>query len=133
MSRKIARERAYQLLFGQDFSKKEQQSFEETIKEMQKKDWVLNDEEIVYINFLCDGVKNNFNELKEIISNNLKGYTFSQLNTSDKTILLVAVFELKHSNLEPKIVINEAVELSKKYGLEKSYKFVNGVLSGVLK
>ena len=49
-------------------------------------------------------------------------------------ILVLAVYELKFAEgkIQPSIVINEAVELSKKYSTEKSYSFVNGVLAKVI-
>ena len=52
----------------------------------------------------------------------------------DLTILRLAVYEIKYDDTIPtKVSINEAVELAKKYGTEKSGSFVNGVLSRIIK
>ncbi|MEE1029504.1 MAG: transcription antitermination factor NusB, partial [Alphaproteobacteria bacterium] len=73
-------------------------------------------------------------EINEIISSNLKGYTINRLNKIDLAIITLAVIELKFINETPKeIVINEAVELAKKYSTEKSPRFVNGVLADIVK
>lgn len=129
MSRKNAREKAYQVLFSASFNNFE---WESTLNEMQN-EWNLNEEDLSFCKEICVGVVENLEELKKIIENNLKGYNFSQLYQSDKIVLLISLFELKFSKTPKAIIINEAVEISKKYGIEKSPKFVNGVLSGVLK
>jgi N utilization substance protein B len=52
----------------------------------------------------------------------------------DKSILRLAVYQLKFcQGIPPKVVINEAIELAKRFGTEKSPGFVNGVLDGVLR
>lgn len=61
-------------------------------------------------------------------------WQFSRLSPVDKSILRLAVYQLKCCNdIPPKVVINEAIELAKKYSTEKSGPFVNGVLDAVLK
>ncbi|HNY77562.1 MAG: transcription antitermination factor NusB [Sedimentisphaerales bacterium] len=61
-------------------------------------------------------------------------WQFSRLSPVDKSILRLAVYQLKCcSDIPPKVVINEAIELAKKYSTEKSGPFVNGVLDAVLK
>ncbi len=51
-----------------------------------------------------------------------------QLDTVEHAILLVAAFELNNSGTPPKVAINEAIILAKKFGGDDSHKFVNGVL-----
>ena len=58
-----------------------------------------------------------------------KGWTISRLPLMYHAILLVAFHDLDHTPKE--IVVNEAVELAKKYGDEEDYKFINGVLSAL--
>ncbi len=61
-------------------------------------------------------------------------WQFSRLSPVDKSILRLAVYQLKCcSDIPPKVLINEAIELAKKYSTEKSGPFVNGVLDAVLK
>ena len=69
-----------------------------------------------------------------MISENLKEkWTIERISKIDIAILKVAIYELMYSELPYKIVINEAVELAKKYGDDSSKSFVNGVLASVVK
>ena len=66
----------------------------------------------------------------EILVQHLKkGWTIDRLSLMNHAILLVAFYDLSHTPKE--IVVNEAVELTKKYGDEEDYKFINGVLSAI--
>jgi len=61
-------------------------------------------------------------------------WQFSRLSPVDKSILRLAVYQLKCCpDIPPKVVINEAIELAKKFSTEKSGPFVNGVLDAVLR
>lgn len=70
----------------------------------------------------------------ELITGSAKKWKLTRLSLVDKSILRLAVFQLKFcADIPPKVAINEAIELAKKFGTEKSPAFVNGVLDGVLK
>lgn len=63
-----------------------------------------------------------------------KGWVLSRIAKVDLTILRLAVFEMVYDEQVPAgVAINEAVELSKKYGTDKSYRFVNGILASIAK
>lgn len=69
-----------------------------------------------------------------IIEESTIKWQFTRLATVDKSILRLAVYQLKFCpDIPPKVVINEAIELAKKYSTEKSSAFVNGVLDAVLR
>ena len=51
----------------------------------------------------------------------------------DLAILKLAIYEIKYNDIPYKVAINEAVELAKKYGEDKSKNFVNGILASVVK
>jgi N utilization substance protein B len=73
-------------------------------------------------------------ECDELIVGSTIRWQFSRLSPVDRGILRLAVYQLKHCpEIPPKVVINEAIELAKKYSTEKSGPFVNGVLDAVLK
>lgn len=73
-------------------------------------------------------------ECDELITGATIRWQFSRLSPVDRSILRLAVYQLKHCpEIPPKVVINEAIELAKKYSTEKSGPFVNGVLDAVLK
>ncbi len=68
-----------------------------------------------------------------IVASTIK-WDFSRLSPVDKSILRLAVYQLKFcSNIPPRVVINEAIELAKKFSTAQSSAFVNGVLDAVLK
>lgn len=76
----------------------------------------------------------NQNQINEIISTHLKGYTLERLFKIDLAIITLAIVELNFIKENPKeVVINEAVELAKKYSTEKSPRFINGVLADIVK
>ena len=68
-----------------------------------------------------------------IIASTIK-WQFTRLSPVDKSILRLSVYQLKFCpDIPPKVVINEAIELAKKYSTDKSPAFVNGVLDAILK
>jgi transcription antitermination factor NusB len=70
----------------------------------------------------------------ELITGSALQWKLSRLSMVDKSILRLAVYHLKFcADIPPKVTINEAIELAKKFGTDKSPGFVNGVLDGVLK
>jgi transcription antitermination factor NusB len=73
-------------------------------------------------------------ECDELIGASAIKWEMKRLSTVDKGILRLAVYQLKFCpDIPPKVVINEAIELAKKYSTDKSSAFVNGVLDAVLK
>ena len=61
-------------------------------------------------------------------------WKLTRLSQVDKSILRLAVYQLKFCiDIPPKVIINEAIEIAKKFGTDKSPGFVNGVLDGILK
>ena len=72
-------------------------------------------------------------EIDNIISNNLKDWKLDRLSKMDRQILRISAYEILYSDIPYKVSINEAVELSKKYSeKDESYKFINGVLKGIV-
>lgn len=80
-----------------------------------------------------------FGENKELFSNLIKkhlkdGFSLEKLAKSDLAIIFVAMLELKYNaELSEKIIVNEAVENSKKYSSHNTFKFVNGILRNLVK
>lgn len=71
--------------------------------------------------------------LDELISKAAPEWPLKNINKIDLAILRVASEELSNSDTPPKVVIDEAVEIAKKYGAENSASFINGVLGTILK
>ena len=96
----------------------------------------LEQEEIVnssYVNNTLTEIIDKLEEIDNIISNNLKDWKLERLSKMDRQILRISAYEILHSDIPYKVSINEAVELSKKYSeKDESYKFINGVLKGIV-
>ena len=60
-------------------------------------------------------------------------WTIDRISKIDLAILKIAIYELVFTKLPYKVVINEAVELAKKYGEDSSKSFVNGILASIVK
>ncbi len=58
-------------------------------------------------------------------------WKISRMSVVDRTVLRLASYELLESETPSKVVLNEAIELAKKYGAEESSKFVNGLLDKI--
>jgi N utilization substance protein B len=71
--------------------------------------------------------------IDQLISANLSEYDLSRVAAIDRNLLRLAVYELYHrDDIPPKVTLNEAIELAKKYSTAESGKFVNGVLAAIL-
>lgn len=79
--------------------------------------------------------KSRFNpKIDEIISAHAPDWPIKKLNKVDLAILRLAVDELKFKlKTPPKVVIDEAIELAKTFGGDKTPKFINGVLGAIIK
>ncbi|MHC4343558.1 MAG: transcription antitermination factor NusB [Planctomycetota bacterium] len=81
-----------------------------------------------------NGTWENLAKCDELIVAATIKWELSRLSMVDKSILRLAVYQLKFcDDIPPRVAINEAIELAKKFGSHKSPSFVNGVLDAVLK
>lgn len=145
MSRKSAREVVFKLIFENCFHKPEEGiTYEEFLTDFgmendMPKDSMffelknkLDDNDVDYIKNTYIGVIEHTAEIKDLISNNLVNYTTERLYKADLAILIYSVYEIKFTDEPSKVVVNEAVELAKKYSDEKSPSFINGVLAKII-
>jgi N utilization substance protein B len=83
---------------------------------------------------LATGVVAELVEIDKLIEANAKEWTFERINEVDKSILRLAIYELKFDcDNPPSVVINEALELAKRYSTPQSSKFINGILGSIIK
>ena len=83
---------------------------------------------------LVNGVNSHREEIDAKIRECTANYELHRLAAVDRNILRVAIFELVHSlDIAPVVIINEAIEIAKKFGTDKSGGFVNGVLDRIKK
>ena len=132
MNKSQLREELFKKVFMKDFADMRHLPMDEQKLDWQESELKLSAKEQGEIDESYNKIFSMKEEIDSVIESALKGYKLGQLNEVDRAILIVAVFELISKQNPQKVVINEAVRLAKKYGDVKSYKFVNGVLSGVL-
>ena len=86
-----------------------------------------------FANQLFEGAAREIAVLDEIITKHAENWRFERLAAIDRAILRLAIHELRATNTPPKVVLNEAVELAKKFSSEESGSFVNGILDAFRK
>ena len=92
------------------------------------------EEKYKYIEDVVFGIEKNKETIEDLIKNNLKSeWKIERVSKIDISILKLAIYEIKYKKLPFKVVINEAVEIAKKYGEDTSSKFVNGILASIVK
>jgi N utilization substance protein B len=72
-------------------------------------------------------------KINKLITKAAPQWPIDKLNKIDLVILWLAIYELENEDTPPKVVIDEAVELSKEFGSETSSSFINGVLGTIYK
>lgn len=126
-SRRHARELALQSLFGVEVGHRNP---EEMISEVCG---TADSEHRRFVKDLVLGTLEHAGETDGVLAPLLEGWTIERLPTIDRLVLRMSVFELMHRDTPPAVVINEGVELAKRFSTEDSPRFVNGVLSSVSK
>lgn len=90
--------------------------------------------EIEFAEETLKGVLKHKEELLKVISEHAPQWPVEKIARVDRSILQIGVYEILHSkDVPPVVAINEAIEIAKHYGDESSPKFINGVLSSIMK
>lgn len=130
MSRRLAREELFKLVFEAEVN---ELPIAEVMEDyLNREDVVLNDNEKNFIVQYAKGISENNDEIMAVLNENISGWTFERVGNIEKALLKASTYEILFQDTPAEIVINEAVELAKKYGDEKSHEFINGVLAKVL-
>jgi len=80
---------------------------------------------------MVEGIYDELPRIDETISGVSVNWSIDRMASTDRCVLRVATWELMHKGTPTKVVINEAIELAKKYGTEHSGSFVNGLLDKI--
>lgn len=89
-------------------------------------------EDIEFTNTLVFGVRDQVETLNALIRQYAPDWPLEQITIIDRNVLRIGIYELKFDpSIPPKVAINEAIELAKKFGGESSGRFVNGVLGSI--
>ena len=141
MNKREERSHKFKLLFSTLFyegeEKEEQISHYSFEKEEDDEDVIafdcLPDEEKAYLEAEVLKILERLPELDSMINADTEGWTTKRMSKTDLTVLRLSLYELKFQEEIPKkVVLNEAVEIAKKYGGADSGSFVNGVLARIL-
>ena len=128
MTRKMAREEAFILIFEKAFNDSSVEEILELaadVRELKPDD---------YIETVFKGVFSNVDDIDSLISQNAVGWKIERISKTALSVLRLAIYEIKYMDDIPEAVsINEAVELCKKYGGEDDFAYLNGVLGTVVK
>ena len=125
------REYAFELVFETEVQKEYN---EELVKLFLENNEVEEKEAKKYIRKMLEGIKENEEQIKAKIVENLKSdWTIERISKINVAILKVAIYEMLFKEVPYKVAINEAIELAKKYGDENSATFINGLLASVVK
>ncbi len=129
MSRKVARDWLFKLVFELTFQKESVELYEEF---MSLSD--VSEDNKQFVTDIYTGVAENYEGLCEQLNAFLTGYNTNNMFKVDLAILLIALYEVKYyKQTDNKVVANESVELAKKYSTDKSFKFINGVVATIIK
>lgn len=121
MKRREAREKAVQTLFQMDNS---EMTLAEAIT------YILDGPVDPFYESLVRGTVENRDEIDKVLVEKLENWSLDRLPKIERTVLRMAVYELLFQEEVPqRVIMNEAIELCKHFGDEKSGRFVNGVLS----
>ena len=132
MNRSAIRENAFKLIYSLEIQKTE--NLEEQIDLFFESNNIDDEQAKKYIKDEIFGINENLEEILKDIEQNLKeDWKLNRISKMDLSILKLAIYEIKYNEIPYKVAINEAVELAKKYGEDKSKTFVNGILASIVK
>ncbi|HVR43514.1 MAG TPA: transcription antitermination factor NusB [Thermoanaerobaculia bacterium] len=129
-ARRKSRELALQMLFQYDMSGNDPEAIVLTFEELQRVKPPVRD----FAVRIFDGTVRHLAEIDEMLTRQAENWRLSRMAVVDRNIIRMSIYELLHESETPKLVIiDEAIEIAKKFGTQKSGPFINGILDGILK
>jgi N utilization substance protein B len=130
MNRKLSRDKTMELLFGMTLSKDTTEEAIEGFLENYEGD--IKEIDLTYVKQALIGIENNKEAIDKIITENLHNWKLDRVPKVNLSILRLATYELLYDEQVPRaVVINEALEITRRYSDEKSVSFINGVLDKI--
>ncbi len=126
LNRTEAREKIMVILYQIDFYIKEGMSYD--IDDVIKENLEIDNK---FVRDVVYGVMKNIENIDKVISKYLENWDLDRLGKTDKAILRLGTYEMLYYDTPKVVVINEAVELSKKYSDDKIVKLINAVLDKI--
>ena len=81
---------------------------------------------------LVAGVRRTRSEIDVTLGKQASNWSLARMAAIDRNILRLGAYELLHTKTPPRVVLNEAIELAKRYGGRQSHQFVNGILDRLM-
>lgn len=132
MKRSEIREHVFKLLFQAEFNAVEEMG-KQAEYFYQDEDNFAGEEDQKEVKEKLDKILEKLDELDKIISDNMTGWKIDRIGKIELTVLRLAVYEIKYDDAVPaSVAIDEAVEITKKFGQDGSGSFVNGVLAKIV-
>jgi len=129
-ARRKARELALQMLFQYDMSGNPPDMVISTFEDLEKSK--ANTRE--FATKIFKGTVDHMEKIDEMIQAQADNWRLSRMAVVDRNIIRMSIYEFLHEDDTPKLVIiDEAIEIAKKFGTQKSSQFINGILDGILK
>lgn len=133
MNRSKAREYAFKLLYSLQINKSTDE-LEDQLNIFEESENIVDAETKKYISDVINGISQNSEGITNEIKKNIKqDWTIDRISKIDLALLKLGIYEMLYSKLPYKVVVNEVVELAKRYGDDNSKAFVNGVLASIIK
>lgn len=129
LSKTLAREAAVKFLYQCDILELYYFSnihFSEFVKSLE-----LSGSTAAYASSLAEGTLSSLKEVDETISSHATRWNLGRISFIDRAILRYSTYELGRSDVPKKVILNEAIELAKKFGENNSRRFINGVLASI--
>ena len=127
VSRSELREKVMTILYQIEMYDKNK--FEYNLDEVIKENLEIQNE---FVNEIVNGVINNRKEIDDIANKYLKDWTIDRLETIGASILRMAIYEFNYMDTPKIVVINEAIDLAKKYSDDNVRKMINAVLDKIV-
>lgn len=127
--RSRAREVVLQILYRDDLNPGCDTSGDESFLRGRLND---NDELVAFAQMLLSGVRRNMTELDPMLSERAANWSLARMAATDRNVLRLGAFEILYADTPPRVAINEAVDLARRFGAKQSPQFVNGILDRLL-
>ena len=134
--RRQGREIAVQTLYSLEFLRQnlqlEESELTDKLTEISKDKKIKDDTKIFeFASDILINLNSNISEIDKKIKEHSINWSFDRIAKLDLSILRVAIYEMLYTETAPAIIMNEAIEIAKKYCSESSGKFINGVLNAI--
>ena len=128
LRRSQSREVAFQVLYQDDLNPRNNPAEGDLLIERR----LRADDMIAFARELVAGVRRNRAELDGMIEQTAANWSLKRMAATDRNVLRLGVYELLHTDTPPRVVVDESVELAKRFGSAQSSQFVNGILDKVM-